>query len=252
MSRAKWSAYAEKRNLSRNRLLHAHHQEMLEDFLRLLSKLPTDQRILDVGPAGGLFMTLARELGFTSVQGVDASPVFVEVLRAKGLDAVVGDVVTRAGFEALAPPYDVVTMMEVLEHVEKPELALATVRSLLAPGGLLYLTVPICDSIFDRAARLFGSITRDEQVRAIDETHLHAFTTAELRAMLTSAGFPKLRVRRLSFRIGTKSRRPWDRWHLLARALLPQRARGLCVSVVAYTDENESPAPLGAKSPIPA
>lgn len=228
-----WDRYAAPRNLSRNRLLLDHHAELIEDFLRVFGPLPIDLRILDIGPANGFFLTLLRELGFTKVEGFDASNVFADALREKNLPVVVGDIVTGAGMEKLTPPYDAIVMMEVLEHLPDPARALANVRRLVADDGLLYLTVPMCDCVFDRLRRILRGTTRKEQVQAIDETHIHTFSRDSLRRLLKSAGLEVTRSRRVSFRLPRRFRFQGRRAQLLTRAFLPEGLRGLCLSVVA-------------------
>jgi len=229
-----WERYAVHRNLSRNRLLLARHAEVVEEFLRFFGQVPNDRKVLDIGPANGLFLALLRELGFERIEGLEISPVFLERLRAKGLVGHLGDIVEGRGLEALAPPYDVVLMMEILEHLPDPGRALAHVRSLLAPDGALYATVPACDDVFTRARRCVGRRTRHEQVMAIDETHLHAFSAATLRELLEGSGFAVEDLRRVSMEPPFAARfQPGHRAFALLRALLPRWCRGFFLAAVA-------------------
>lgn len=182
-------------------------------------------------------MVLLRELGFTEVEGLEISPPFLEELRSKNLRAYYGNILSGDGLDQLLAPYDVVLMMEVLEHLEEPEAALRNVRALLADDGLLYLTVPICDSIFERVLRIKRRMSRQEQVRRIDETHIHAFSQEDLENILTRAGFAVREVRRLSFRVPRRLR--FSKVFLLLRALLPNRFRGSNISIVAQPNRKQ-------------
>ncbi|MDH3592120.1 MAG: class I SAM-dependent methyltransferase, partial [Planctomycetota bacterium] len=124
MAKPDWNQYAVNRNLSRNRLLLARHAEVVEEFVRFFGKVSNDRKVLDIGPATGLFMTLLRELGFEHVEGLEISPNFAERLRAKNLVVHEGDIVTGSGLDSLSAPYDAVLLMEILEHLEDPPLAL--------------------------------------------------------------------------------------------------------------------------------
>ena len=188
MTKLTWAEYARTRNLSRNRLLLARHAELVDYFLRTFSQVDNNKRVLDIGPANGLFMVLLRELGFDTIDSLEVSPVFRDVLRTKGLKTQEGDIMTGAGLEHLSPPYDVVLLMEVLEHVEHPLQALQHVRQLLANDGFAYITVPLCDCIFDRAQRIVFWKTREDLVKGMDETHLHAFSAGGLRSLAAQAG----------------------------------------------------------------
>lgn len=229
-----WADYGRIRNLSRNRLLWARHAELVEHYLATFGKIDNDTRVLDIGPANGFFMVLLRELGFEHVTGLEISPTFVEVLRRKGLNAVHGNVLNAQGFEALSPPYDAITMMEVLEHIESPLDALRNVRRIVADDGLLFLTVPMCDCIFDRIRRVFSRDTRRGQILRIDETHLHAFDAESIRKLLTGSGFRVERMTRVSMvapRI--PSYYPGRRSALLLRSLVPTFLKGYFLSALA-------------------
>jgi 2-polyprenyl-3-methyl-5-hydroxy-6-metoxy-1,4-benzoquinol methylase len=229
-----WERYATTRNLSRNRLLLAHHLEAVEGFVRFFGGIPNDRKVLEVGPAGGFFSLLLRELGFARVDALEISPEFCRQLRAKGLSVHEGDIASGRGLDALDAPYDVAILMEVLEHLPDPDAALRHVRGLLAPGGILYATVPARDCLFDKVRRLWSRRTRKEQVLEIDETHLHAFDAKGIRARVEGAGFDVASVRRVSLQPPFASRyEPGHRGFALLRAVLPRALRGYFVETVA-------------------
>jgi SAM-dependent methyltransferase len=168
------------------------------------------------------------------VDALEISPEFCRQLRGKGLSVHEGDIATGRGFETLAPPYDVAILMEVLEHLPDPDVALRHIRGLLGPGGILYATVPVRDCLFDRVRRLWTRRTRREQVLEIDETHLHAFDAKEIRARVEGAGFAVTSVRRVSHQPPFASRyEPGHRGFALLRAVLPRALRGYFVETVA-------------------
>ena len=96
---------------------------------------------LDVGCGAGLLAEPVARLG-ASVTAVDASPEVIAVARehaaAMGLtiDYRVGDV------QALEGQFDLITSMEVIEHVADPAAFIKAMAKRLAPGGLLVLSTP--------------------------------------------------------------------------------------------------------------
>ena len=96
---------------------------------------------LDVGCGAGLLTEPLARLG-AEVTGIDASPEVIEVARehaaAMGLeiDYRVGDVQNLEG------QFDLVTSLEVIEHVADPAVFLKALARRLAPGGLLILSTP--------------------------------------------------------------------------------------------------------------
>ncbi|HET9355070.1 MAG TPA: bifunctional 2-polyprenyl-6-hydroxyphenol methylase/3-demethylubiquinol 3-O-methyltransferase UbiG, partial [Sphingomicrobium sp.] len=140
---------------------------------------------LDVGCGAGLLAEPLARLG-AKVTAIDAAPELIEVARAHS--AAVGlDVDYRAcAVEDLAGNFDLVTAMEVVEHVANPRAFLASLARRLAPGGLLILSTP------NRTAwsRLL-TITLAEGVGRIPKgTHRYEdfITPEEMTAMMAEAG----------------------------------------------------------------
>jgi 2-polyprenyl-6-hydroxyphenyl methylase/3-demethylubiquinone-9 3-methyltransferase len=96
---------------------------------------------LDVGCGAGLLAEPLARLG-ARVTGIDAAPELIAVARdhaaAQGLaiDYRAGDV------QKLEGQFDLVTSMEVIEHVADPATFLKALAGRLAPGGLLVLSTP--------------------------------------------------------------------------------------------------------------
>ena len=95
-------------------------------------------RIVDVGcGTGGNLPMLAR---FGAVTGVERSPAAAERARARGAGPIV--VASAEATGLAAGTADLVTMLDVLEHLDDDRAGLAEVWRLLRPGGRLVLTVP--------------------------------------------------------------------------------------------------------------
>jgi 2-polyprenyl-6-hydroxyphenyl methylase/3-demethylubiquinone-9 3-methyltransferase len=96
---------------------------------------------LDVGCGAGLLAEPLARLGAT-VTGLDASPELIAVARAHaGAQRLAIDY--RAGELAdLEGRYDLITCMEVIEHVADPAAFVKDLARRLAPGGLLILSTP--------------------------------------------------------------------------------------------------------------
>jgi ubiquinone/menaquinone biosynthesis C-methylase UbiE len=92
------------------------------------------RRFLEVGPGtGGFAARVAAALPGVRLTAIDQSAHFVELTRARGVDAREGDVQDLPfGDEA----FDVVAALWMLYHVPDVDLAIAEVRRVLRPGGL--------------------------------------------------------------------------------------------------------------------
>lgn len=94
------------------------------------------ERILDVGCGAGLFFPDLMELG--QVEGVEPDP----HLAAQGPHS---ERIHVAPFDErleLSDPYSLILMLDVLEHLEAPIETLSQAANLLAPQGILFVTVP--------------------------------------------------------------------------------------------------------------
>ena len=102
----------------------------------------TGKRVLDMGCGAGLLAEPLARMG-GSVVGVDAAPENVAVARdhaaqsGLSIDYRAGEIDAVAG-EA----FDLITCLEVVEHVADPASFIAGLAGLLAPGGLLILSTP--------------------------------------------------------------------------------------------------------------
>lgn len=170
-----------------------HHWELDEHDRRPLA----GKRAADVGCGAGLLCEPLARLG-AEVVGIDAAPENIAVARlhAEGQGLAID---YRAGsIEMLgAEPFDLITSLEVIEHVENPAAFVNGLAEALKPGGLLILSTPNRTPV----SRL-AMITLGEGLGAIPRgTHDwdRFLTPDELRAHLEAAGLEVLDTEGLSF-----------------------------------------------------
>jgi 2-polyprenyl-6-hydroxyphenyl methylase/3-demethylubiquinone-9 3-methyltransferase len=106
-----------------------------------------DQHVLDVGCGGGL-LTEAMACQGATVLGLDLAPQLIEVATAHAALKKQANINTPLNInyhcvaleELTQSSFDVITCMEMLEHVPDPEQIIAQCATRLKPGGLLVLS----------------------------------------------------------------------------------------------------------------
>ena len=169
------------------------HWDSAESELRPLA----GRSVLDMGCGAGLLSEPLARLG-GGVTGVDAAPENVGAARAHAdrvglaIDYVAGDVGSVAGRR-----FDLITSMEVIEHVTNPAAFVSGLAALLAPGGLMILSTPNRTAMSRLALIVLG-----EGSGAIPRgTHDHDKFLApdELAALVAQAGLREIDRRGLGF-----------------------------------------------------
>lgn len=159
---------------------------------RLRSRLITARRpepgaVLDVGCAAGFFLRVMADLGWRTAGLEISGRMCAHARGALGLSDV------RQGDLLSAPPpagaFDVLTLWDVVEHLEDPPAHLAAARAALRGDGLLVLETQDVGSAF---ARLMGRRWQHYK----HEEHLYHFDRTTLGRLLREAGFRVLQCTR--------------------------------------------------------
>lgn len=153
-----------------------------------LGRVPANSAVLDLGVADGSVAAALRRMG-CRVWGVDVDPDAAEQARSVCEEVVVADLDRLDLAERFAGQrFDVVLMLDVLEHLADPAAVLRRVSAVLAPGGWGVLSIPNVAHISVRLDLLQGRFTyRDTGL--LDRTHLRFFDRPGLEAMLDAAGW---------------------------------------------------------------
>ena len=142
--------------------------------------------VLDVGCGAGLLCEPLSRLG-GAVTGVDAAPENADAARAHAAQSAL-DIDYRSGelsAQGLST-FDVVTCMEVIEHVSDPAAFVAELAAHLKPDGLMILSTPNRTA----ASRLFLVEAAERMGQVPRGTHNwdQFLTPEELTALLEGAG----------------------------------------------------------------
>lgn len=147
---------------------------------KFLESLPHKQNldVLDIGcGAGNMIHHLAR---YGRVRGIEVDPRPVKIAQSRGYDVRLGDATREIPFPDAS--FDLVTALDVIEHVDADENILRESYRVLRPGGRILITTPAFQWLW----------SHNDELNA----HKRRYTAAQLRARLERAAF---HVERLSY-----------------------------------------------------
>ena len=134
MDRTTWrkdTAYRRERNRYR--------QRWFEQQLAAVGREPSGRRLLEIGARDGSFLWLMQQRGWQTM-GIDPNARYAHWAREQYGVQMVSDYFP-AGL-ADGSTFDIIAFFQFFEHINDPPAFLAAVRTVLRPGGLIYLETP--------------------------------------------------------------------------------------------------------------
>jgi 2-polyprenyl-3-methyl-5-hydroxy-6-metoxy-1,4-benzoquinol methylase len=146
--------------------------------------------VLDIGCDTGSFIGCAADLFHIIPHGIDVSERAVEAASENGIVAYCGRLKDAP---KKMSGYNLVTVVDVLEHVDDPELLLKEIHARLVPGGFVYIETPNPDSVIYTLGKWVFKLrlpfTAGLLQRLFPPQHLICFHEAALKNMATRCGF---------------------------------------------------------------
>lgn len=151
---------------------------------------------LDIGAGAGLFPHLLAEAG-AFVHGIEPQGIFREFAQRKfGSDLNEETIESLHWQRGFTNFFDVVTLWDVLEHVNFPSETLQNAYNITKPGGWLFLDTPRRDALYYRisewAYRLSGgknSLFLESLYSPLPFRHKQIFTLRQLVQLVKSIGY---------------------------------------------------------------
>lgn len=146
-------------------------------FNWLRRQLPSRARILEVGVRDGSFGALAAK-DYEYV-GIDPASAAARHARARGLEVYCASL---SSFVNVGPAFDGITLFHVFENMADPHDALARIKDMVKPGGVLFL------STFDTEGLIYLFSERNRMAQNF-RTHLILYSRSALIELLEHSGF---------------------------------------------------------------
>ncbi|MBN8657571.1 MAG: class I SAM-dependent methyltransferase [Anaerolineae bacterium] len=112
------------------------------------------KKALDIGCGGGLFLSKLKAEG-AEVTGVELSDTRAFYAKEKHSIEVVKRTIEDEYWKSFHGTFDIVTLWDVIEHVNYPFETLQAAAKMLKPGGILLIDTPCRDAFYHR----FGELT---------------------------------------------------------------------------------------------
>jgi len=164
-----------------------HHRDpnYLRD-IKMIKKYKPSGRFLDIGTNMGFFLRLAAK-GNWDLWGVEPSPSLSEIARKYFNLNVKTAYLEEAGFQSNS--FDVISMIDVFEHITNPATILKEINRILKPGGILFIKVP--NGLFNllkfRLAKFAGRLKNYDIFDSYE--HVVHYSENSLEKMLAKYGF---------------------------------------------------------------
>jgi 2-polyprenyl-3-methyl-5-hydroxy-6-metoxy-1,4-benzoquinol methylase len=160
------------------------------------------KRVLDIGCGGGLFLSKMKKAG-ADVLGIELSDTRAYYAMTKyGFD-VVKRAIEDDHWTTSHGTFDVVTLWDVIEHVNYPLATLRSAADMLKSGGILLIDTPCRDAFYHRFGEFTYRISRGKYPTFLNTMysakpfgHKQIFSLAEIKSALEMAGLEVVELKR--------------------------------------------------------
>lgn len=161
------------------------------NILKYIERYKRAGRVLDIGCGAGVLLDLARKEGWDTY-GVEVSKVHCQYATNIGIK-MTNSTIADAGFPD--GYFDIVSMIQVLEHVMDPVKDCIEAKRILKDDGILVIDTP-------NIGTLIAKYQRELYLPLEPDCHVWQFTPTTLKEVLARAGFKSLRVVKHSCNFG--------------------------------------------------
>lgn len=165
--------------------------------------LPSGRRlqILDIGCGTGKLLEELQDYG--QAFGIDFNSRAIKFCRQRRLKLVYRDKFPSLRSSLRRKTFDVITCLDVLEHIDDDTAALRTITKLLRPGGRLIMTVPAYPWLFsywDEISGHYRRYSRPHLLQVLKKAGLQPVKISHLYSFLMPIAIPFRYLRHLLFK----------------------------------------------------
>lgn len=159
-------------------------------ILDRIKKTGISGKLLDIGCGMGIFLDLARKAGFETTC-VDTSSYITQYAKKYFNLNIICDNLSNINFPEKS--FDVITILDLIEHVEQPQILLKEINRLLKSEGLLVIVTPNEEALINKLSyaiyRLSGGKVKFLVRSNHAPEHRCYFSIESLGHLLQKSGF---------------------------------------------------------------
>lgn len=140
--------------------------------------------LFDLGVGWGHFLNAGRMLGY-NVSGIEIAK--MPYRYAKEYLKLPVDNIDFFDYQAKQDYYDIITMWDVLEHIDNCDEVIKRCNGMLKKGGFIILQVPQIDSFFAKRQK--------ENWQAMGLDHVNYFSKETIKRLLKDKGFKTVKIK---------------------------------------------------------
>lgn len=152
-------------------------------ILEVIQKYKKDGSLLDIGAGSGMLVEQALQMGYEA-KGVEPSKWLTSKAKEHGLPVTLG----IFPHPDITSQFDIITLIDVIEHVDNPVGLLKDIHNALLPGGYIVVVTPDIGSYTARILR--------KKWWHFRVAHIGYFNSHTLNLALEKAGFSKVNIQR--------------------------------------------------------
>ncbi len=156
-------------------------------YLKVAEKIQPKSSILEIGCNTGYFSRSLIKCGH-EVLGIELDQDAAQIAISNGVNVICGSIEENSLIKSINQKFDVILMMDVLEHCVHPSEVLKSLQKNIKPNGKIIITGPNVAYWAVRKDLLLGRWNYTDS-GVMDRTHLHFYTASTWQSLIENSGY---------------------------------------------------------------
>ncbi len=161
-----------------------------------------NKTVLDIGCGGGLFLSKLKDDG-AATTGIELSDTRAHYAKTKHGLEIIKRAIEDEYWKEFHGSFDIVTLWDVIEHVNYPFATLQSAVDMLKSGGILLIDTPCRDAIYHRMGEFSYWLSRGRYPTFLNTLysshkfgHKQILSLTEMKGMLEAVGMEVVELRK--------------------------------------------------------